>query len=249
MVVAAPHVGGLHARVLDRLGRDLVRGDLPPDEVLSVARLEERYGASRSVVREVVRVLEALGVVASRRRVGITVRPPEQWEALSPLVVRWRLAGPGRSRQLRELSELRRGVEPAAAALAARRASDADVEALTEAVVGMSVTGPRGDLHSYLVHDVAFHRALLGASGNGAFTSLAPLVSEALVGRTEHRLMPDRPEPAAVRWHVAVAEAVAARDADEAEEVMRRIVDEAQAAMEARYEAEESGESGEGAAG
>ncbi len=226
---------GLHAQVLARLGEDLTRGEIAPGAVLSMEKLEDRYAVSRTVVREVVKVLESLGVVTSRRRVGVTVQPPAAWEALSPLVVRWRLAGPGRADQLRELSELRRGIEPIAAALAAVRATDAQVAALGEAAVGMSVTGPRGDLRSYLAHDVAFHEVLLAASGNGALASLAPLVAEALTGRTEHRLMPSRPEVAAIRWHAAVAEAVAFRDAARAESVMRTIVDEAQGAMEALH--------------
>lgn len=222
---------GLHGRTLDAVGADLVSGDLTPGTVLPLDALASRYGVSRTVVREVVRVLEQLGVVSSRRRVGVTVRPPQQWEALSPVVVRWRLAGPGRVDQLREIGELRTGTEPVAAGLAAERASAEQRARLVEAAAGMFVTGAQGDLAAYLDHDIVFHTTLLEASGNAAFASLAPLVAEALTGRTTYDLMPARPVPEAIRWHRQIAEAVAVGDAADAERCARLIVAEAQDAV------------------
>lgn len=223
---------GLHGQMLDALGADLASGALAPGDVLSIDRLEERYGVSRSVVREAIRVLEQLGIVSSRRRVGISVRPPSQWAALSPYVIRWRLAGPGRLDQLREIGELRTGTEPVAAALAARRATDEQRATLLAAASGMLVTGTAGDLDAYLAHDVTFHTTLLEASGNAAFASLAPIVAEALKGRTHHHLMPARPVADAIRWHREIAEAVTIGDAAAAERHARSIVAEAQGAVD-----------------
>src|SRR5690349_18148158 len=75
---AGPH-RGLHEDVLERLGPDLLWGDLSGTADLRLEVIEERYVVSRSAAREVLRVLEAMGVVASRRRVGITVRPRQDW--------------------------------------------------------------------------------------------------------------------------------------------------------------------------
>lgn len=222
---------GLHEQVLERLGHDLTWGDLQDARDLRLELLEARYDVSRSVAREVVRVLESMNMVASRRRVGITVRPRREWNALDPRLIRWRLAGPERPSQLRALSDLRRGVEPVAAGLAAHHATPEQCGELTGAVIGMSVTGQAGDLHAYLGHDVTFHRVLLEASGNDMFASLADVVAEVLAGRTEHHLMPARPEPAAIRLHGDVAEAVSAHDAERAERAMRDIVTEAWQAM------------------
>ncbi|WP_235950633.1 FadR/GntR family transcriptional regulator [Phycicoccus flavus] len=222
----------LHHRVLDRLGAELTGGAVPAGSTFSTESLMERYGVSRTIAREALKVLEQNGVVTSRRRVGVTVMPESEWAALSPLVVRWWLESPQRPRQLRELSELRGGVEPVAAGLAATRATDDQRSAISAAVMGMSRTGPRGDLETYLQHDIAFHRTVLEASGNAGLASFAPLVAEALSGRTHHDLMPPVPEPQAIRWHFAVAEAIALGDAAEAERVMRAIVGEAQEAME-----------------
>ncbi|WP_210424368.1 FadR/GntR family transcriptional regulator [Gephyromycinifex aptenodytis] len=223
---------GLHEQLLEAIGADLAAGELSPGMVLPIEALEERYGVSRTVVREAVKVLQQLGIVTSRRRVGISIQPSTQWEALNPYVIRWRLAGPTRVAQLREISELRTGVEPVAASLAARRATSQQCQTLVNAAGGMLVTGHRGDLQPYLEHDIVFHTTLLAASGNAAFASLAPLVAEALSGRTQHDLMPARPLPEAMRWHREVADAIAAGDPRLAEEGMRCIVREAQEATD-----------------
>jgi len=67
------------------------------------------------------------------------------------------------------------------------------------------------------------------------FASLADVVAAVLTGRTHHHLMPDRPEPAAIRLHGDVAEAIAASDPPRAEQAMRHILTEAQEAMEQAF--------------
>lgn len=224
--------GGLHHSVLTRIGSDLTTGRLAAGDVFSMEQIEARYGVSRTVVREVVKVLESIGVASSRRRVGVTIQPESSWEALSPVIIHWRLEGPQRLAQLREVSELRRGVEPQAARLAAERATPEQARRLQEAAAGMAETGPKGALLTYLQHDIDFHRALLEASGNALLAGFAPFVAEALTGRTEHDLMPEIPEQGAIDWHVEVAAAIAEGSPDRAEGAMRRIVTEAQAAMD-----------------
>lgn len=224
--------GGLHHSVLTRIGADLTSGRLSAGDVFSMEQIEARYGVSRTVVREVIKVLESIGVATSRRRVGVTIQPESAWESLSPVIIHWRLEGPQRLAQLREVSELRRGVEPQAAWLAAQRATPEQIERLRTAAAGMARTGPKGELSAYLEHDIVFHRTLLEASGNALLAGFAPFVAEALTGRTDHDLMPDIPEQGAIDWHVEVAAAIADGHPELAEETTRRIVTEAQAAMD-----------------
>ncbi|WP_141576837.1 FadR/GntR family transcriptional regulator [Actinomadura sp. WMMA1423] len=222
---------GLHGSVLDRLGMLITSGDLPAGEVLRIEQLEARFAVSRSVVREAIRVLESMGMVTSRRRVGVTVAPRSVWNVFDPQIIGWRLEGDGREEQLRSLGELRRGLEPVAAALAAGRATPAQCGALTGAVMEMAVHGRSGDLEAYLAADIRFHRTLLEASGNEMMGALSGVVAAVLTGRTHHDLMPAHPEPAAIRWHAEVAQAVQAGDAEAAERAMRDIVEEATRAM------------------
>ncbi|MFH8222384.1 FadR/GntR family transcriptional regulator [Streptomyces sp. NPDC018057] len=214
---------GLHGRVLDTLGPAITAGEYPPGSVLRTDELAQRFDVSRSVMREAVRVLESMHLVASRRRVGVTVRPQHEWNVYDPQVIRWRLAGADRPRQLRSLTVLRSAVEPVAAGLAARYASAERCAELTECALGMVANSRGHRLEQYLFHDMAFHRVILTASGNEMFARLGDVVAEVLTGRTHHEVMFEDPDPAAVTLHVQVAEAVRARDAERAERLTREI--------------------------
>lgn len=222
---------GRHADVLDALGADLAAARLAEGEVLTVEGICGRYAVSRSVAREAVRVLESMGMLVSRRRVGLTVQPRAGWNVFDPRVIRWRLDHGDRAEQLLSLSELRRGVEPAAAQLAASRASAAQCRAMATAVSDMQVHARAGDLGPYLRADQQFHRVLLEASGNEMFTALVDVVAEVLAGRTQHGMMPDRPNPAAVALHDDVSRAVRLGEAATAREAMAAIIDEATEAL------------------
>jgi DNA-binding FadR family transcriptional regulator len=224
-------VGELHANLLDALGGGIVSSRLSTGQVLTLDGVSAEHGVSRSVAREAIRVLESMGMVASRRRVGITIQPAEKWNVFDPRLIRWRLDVGDRAAQLVSFSELRRGFEPAAAALAARRADPHQCRIMAAAVSDMVVHGRSGDLDAYLLADKVFHRTLLEASGNEMFRALNGVVAEVLAGRTHHGMMPERPNTAAIALHDEVARAIRLRDEDAAEQAMRAIIDEAAAAV------------------
>ena len=214
---------GLHSHVLAALGLAITAGEYPPGTVLRTDELAQRFDVSRSVMREAVRVLESMDLVESRRRVGVTVRPRSAWNVYDPQVIRWRLAGADRPHQLRSLTVLRSAIEPVAAGLAARHATAEQCAELTECALGMVAHSRGHRLEGYLVHDMAFHRVILTASGNEMFARLGDVVAEVLAGRTHHEVMFEHPDPAAVTLHVQVAEAVRAGDAARAEQLTREI--------------------------
>lgn len=226
-VVAPPNVSALHDNVLTALGAEIVSGTLPPGGIINLEGVTAQYGVSRSVAREAVRVLESMGLVASRRRVGITIQPTDRWNVFDPRVIRWRIESGDRAAQLVSLSELRLGFEPTAAALAARRADPHQCRVMAAAVSDMVVHGRSGDLELYLQADKVFHRTLLEASGNEMFRALDGVVAEVLTGRTHHGMMPETPNPVAIALHDEVARAIRMRDEDAAERAMRAIIDEA----------------------
>lgn len=221
----------LHDSVLEKLGLDIVGGTVPAGTRISADDVAARFEVSRTVVREVVRVLQSLGLLTVRRRVGITVQSSDHWNSLDPLVIRWQLAGPNRGEQLSILSEVRSGIEPLAARLAAERATPEQCGQLTAAVIGMSATSRAADSDAYLAHDSDFHRTLLAASGNPMLRSMSDIIVEVLAGRTRHDLMPHRADPEAVRLHGLVASSIQAGDAAAAEAAMFEIVTESSTAM------------------
>ena len=231
-VVPPSNVSALHDNVLTALGADIVSGKLPSGGVINLEGVGSEYGVSRSVAREVVRVLESMGLVVSRRRVGITIQPADRWNVFDPRVIRWRIESGGRAAQLVSLSELRLGFEPTAAALAARRADPHQCRIMAAAVSDMVMHGRSGDLESYLLADKVFHRTLLEASGNEMFRALNGVVAEVLTGRTHHGMMPEKPNPVAIALHDEVARAIRLCDEAAAERAMRSIIEEAMTDVE-----------------
>jgi DNA-binding FadR family transcriptional regulator len=221
----------LHTTVLDALGRRIISGDVSPGAPLTLESIGSEFGVSRTVAREVMRLLEGLGLVRSKRRVGLVVLGIAEWNVLDPRVIRWRLEGPGRDPQLRTLTELRHAVEPLAAAGAARFATDDERTELVAAAARMRLLGEAGDLEEFLALDVRFHELLLRASGNEMFGALAGVVAAVLSGRTHLGLMPASPVPEALDQHEAVARAVADGDPRAAEAAMAAIVGEVRAAL------------------
>lgn len=220
-----------HGDVLDALGLRIVQGTLAAGTVITLDGVDAEYAVSRSVSREAIRVLASMGLVASRRRVGVTVLPRSEWHVFDPRVIRWRLDSDDRAAQLRSLSELRSGFEPVAAALAAERATTEQRRELSAAAADMAAYGHAGDLDAFLAADVRFHRILLAATGNEMLHAMGDVVEEVLAGRTEHDLMPAHPKDEAIAAHEAVALAVRAGDPAAARSAMQAIIDEVTQAM------------------
>lgn len=223
----APVEAGLHARVLDRLGTAICDGELAPGSVLNIDDLVDRYAVSRSVVREVLRVLASIGFIETRRRVGVMIRPSEYWNVFDPQVIRWRLASAGRIVQLRSITELRTAVEPHAAWLAASRVGHDEASDLVGLAAKMWAAGKAGDEERFLQLDIEFHRRILVASGNEMFVRLQDLIAEVLTGRHQHHLMPHHPHEQALQLHAEVAQAIQRRDGDRARRAMVQLMEQA----------------------
>lgn len=201
---------GLHAHVLDTIGQRIVDGALAAGAVVRPEEVADEFGVSRSVVREALRVLQSLGLVEPRQRVGTQVLGIMSWELLAPTVIRWRGASPSYFDQQRELLELRLGVEPVAATLAA---GTPGADAVLAAATDMLDACGREDSRAYLEADVRFHRALLTASGNAVFAHFAGTVEALLRTRTsESRDTITRWTRDAARRHEVVGQALVAGD-------------------------------------
>lgn len=215
--------------ILDQLGREIVAGELPEGKTFTLLDLSTRFEISRTVAREAMRALEQLGLVAASRRVGITVQPRSQWSAMNQSIINWRLATESEVlSQLQSLAELRAGVEPVAARLAAHHASENErnrLVKLAEELAELSEEG-KGDSEEFLELDCAFHSLLLRSSGNGLFTALVPAITSMLRGRTASGFMPAVLDERAKSGHVELARAVLKRDSEAAERWSKEILDE-----------------------
>ncbi|MCU1439563.1 MAG: FadR family transcriptional regulator [Rhodoglobus sp.] len=199
---------GLHGQLLQQLGVAICGQEVPPGSIITIEEIEERYGVSRSVVREAVRVLESMGLVASRRRVGIVALSPSEWNLYDPQIIRWRLASPARIAQLRSLTELRLAVEPEAARLAAIRAPLINAGDLMGIAGKLWVAGEGDNNEEFLRLDIMFHRLVLSSSGNEMFERLNSVVAEMLAGQRQYGLAPAHTDVEALQLHVDVASAI-----------------------------------------
>lgn len=227
----------MHTSVAGALGQEIVDGVLEAGDVLTLEQIQARFGVSRTVAREAMRLLESMRTVTAKRRVGVVVLPASEWDVFNPTLIAWRLRGPGRRVQLRSLTELRAAVEPVAAGSAARHA-DADTRALLVPLAArMRVLGEAGDLEGYLALDIEFHATLLRSSGNELFAALSDLVAVVLTGRTRLGLVSKTPAAAALDAHEAVARAVRDGDPEAAERAMSVITAEVRRALDRFAEA------------
>ena len=210
--------------VLESLGQAICSGGLHPGDVLNMDALATRFKVSRPVVREACGVLSSLGLVVSRRRAGTVVQTPDQWELFSSDVIRWRLNSPSRATQIVELSELRSSIEPAAAALAARRATGPERDRLVACLQVLLAAGESGDIPGFHRADKQFHSLVMVSGHNAMFAQLNRFVEGMLESRYRQGLMPAEVDPWALAWHASLGWAVIDGDADAAREAARKIV-------------------------
>jgi DNA-binding FadR family transcriptional regulator len=157
--------GNLTRRIVGELGRAIVTEQFNLVSPFPVeAELCRRYGASRSVVREAVKMLTAKGLLRPRQRAGTIVEPEDKWNLLDPDILRWMLERDFSIGLLIDFTEVRISIEPRAAGLAAYGATAAQRQRIVHATERM-FAAERGE-DDPLEADIAFHAAILMASNN-----------------------------------------------------------------------------------
>ena len=222
---------GSYLRTMASLGPRIILGELPPGHPLDIATLGEEYGASRTVVREVLRVLAAKGLVDARPRRGTQVAERSEWSLLDPDVLRWRFEDRQDPEFLHQLFEIRLAIEPMVARLAAQRRDDVDLSNLHLALGSMRTASTSAE---HVDADLAFHRALLSAAHNELLEHMATLIEVGL--RTRDRIVHSVISETAIEEHEAVLEAVRRRKQQLAETAMRALLQRSAADAEAAQE-------------
>ena len=214
----------LHQHVVEELGGRIAGGEFGPDAVLPVEDdLASQFGVSRTVVREAIKVLVHKRLLEVRTRTGTRVLPSAVWNNLDPDILRWRFAGGLDAKFLSDVTELRQLVEPAAAELAAARATPAAVRAIEDALHEM-MTAVEVDAH--IATDLRFHSCILEAADNELLLGLRHSMEGAL--NSAFRLLSaqsKKDRERALALHKAVADAIVARKPEAARAAMLDLVD------------------------
>jgi len=214
---------GVHGQVLSDLGAQIVSGEIAPGEVLPREQvLREQYGVSRTLLREVIRVLQAKGLVEPRQGTGTQVLPRKHWKFLDEDVLDWMSVKGADSQFVRDLEEVRRIVEPSAARLAALRAEPEHLQMMADALERM--TQFAADLNRFSSADADFHAAILEASQNAVLRETASAIVRAMAVRNAAVLRTSPAPLATIKEHRQIYEAIAARDGERAFKAMTALL-------------------------
>src|SRR5437868_2862246 len=207
--------------LLDELGRTIVTGGYDDRPFPTEADLTKHHSVSRSVTREAVKMLTAKGLLTARPRKGTTVQPASRWNLFDTDVLRWLLERKFSLELLRQFTELRIAIEPEAAALAARAANPEGLAAIAAGYRQMELAEAGDD--DPLEADIAFHIAILQASGNPFYQQFRDVVTTAL--RTSIRFTNRfKGRTASLPQHLAVLSAIRKRNPNRAKAAMTALI-------------------------
>ena len=207
--------------MLDMLGKAIVTGQYDNQPFPTEAELAKQYDVSRSVVREAVKMLGAKGLLTARPRKGTTVQATDRWNLFDIDVLRWMLDRKYSLVLLREFTELREAIEPAAAALAASAHTASGLAAIQAGYARMEAAEHDDD--EPLEADIAFHIAVLQASENPFYAQFRDVVTTAL--RTSIRFTNRfKGRTASLPQHRAVLDAITNRNPSDAKAAMAALI-------------------------
>ncbi|MFT4077123.1 MAG: FadR/GntR family transcriptional regulator [Asticcacaulis sp.] len=210
-----PDLNNIHNKAASDLGRAIVSGRYAPGKKLPTEfESAERLGISRSSYREATRILAAKGMLVSRTKAGTVVSARSSWNLLDPDVLAWFFQSEPSPSFIHDLFELRMVVEPAAAAMAAVRRTEAQVSEMEKALEIMSEKTLASE--AGLAADKHFHTVILEATRNETFISLASGIGAAArwasIFKQRHRELPRDPVPD----HMRLLQAIKAKDPEAA---------------------------------
>ncbi len=227
----------LSDQVAKKIQEIIIDGEFKPGDQLPPERvLVEKFGVSRTVIREAFRLLQERKLVRIVSGSGIFVTPAISnniSQSLEVLLLRQKA-------EFQDLAEIRRFMEVEIATMAAQRATDQDIERLTSFVVQMenylsNIEDPNR-IEQFIQADLGFHEAMAQATKNSLFPVLLSSIVDLLRDfRRKASSAPGAPE-AALAYHREILEKIGARDAEGARKAMIEHMNNAEMLVEEAIE-------------
>lgn len=215
----AVKVRTLPVQVAAHLTRRIVSGGIEDGRAPSELDISQEFGVSRVVARETLKILASLDIVEVAQGRRVVVRPPAEWDYLSPLLIEW-LPAEIVGDLLQELHQMRVLLEPELAAMAAAVVTGESLDRLKAGVDRMAEL--EADPNAYLEVDHEFHMEICRAADNRILDRI--MYSARWLGTASRRITNEA--PAALRKatcdHTEIYEAIVARDPDRARAAMRK---------------------------
>lgn len=171
-------------QIADQIEQRILNGELRSGDRLPTERvLAEQFQASRTAVREAMKILAQKGLVEMRPGRGTIVinGAPEAMQNSIGLVMKLQVGEVGGSDNLVEVREI---LETEIAALAAARATEDEIAAMREAIRVMDVS--LSDADAYIAADNQFHRSLAKATQNSLILILIDSIVNPLSEQRKH---------------------------------------------------------------
>jgi GntR family transcriptional repressor for pyruvate dehydrogenase complex len=207
----------LYEQIVQQIEESILKGALKAGDQLPAEReLAQRFGVSRTAVREAVKALREKGLVEAYSGRGTFITDGTTQAVRQSLDLMVKIGQPEGSTHL---AEVRAILEPEIAALAAMRIQESEIATMREAVAIMDTAGQDPD--AYIEADLDFHLALAEGAANPLILSLI----DSIVGLLrEQRLRIFRvsggPERGQVH-HKKILDAIERRDSDKARDAMK----------------------------
>lgn len=213
----------IHQAIARELGLAILTGKFAPgDGFVGEIEQSETMGVSRTAYREAIRILIAKGLLESRPKVGTHVTPRQRWNLLDPDILAWMFTSKPDRRFIRDLFELRGVLEPAAAAFAASRRTQEQVDFMADCLARMGQHGLSTEAGREA--DRQFHHTILEAAGNEALASLSSSVGAAVQWTTHYKHQSSKPPRDPLPDHQAVHLAIAEGNASKASATMVELL-------------------------
>ncbi len=211
-------------RVTSQLAMRILSGHYPQGAALPTeAELGAEFGVSRTALREATRTLAAKGLIETRQRAGTRVRASEDWNRLDSDILTWMGAIEPDLDFVKGLTEARQIIEPAAAELAAERATARNLATIEEAYEAMCVAD-LSDLDACARADVSFHIGILKASQNPVLANLGNVIGAALMSSFRLTTSASINYSRTLAAHGEVVEAIRMRKGEEARVRMQALL-------------------------
>ena len=209
-------------QVFDQLRELVMRGELKPgQQIMPERKLAEVLKVSRTSVRDAINKMVAMGLLEQHQGQGTFVRVPA--DSQNPLAVVMET----QDASLENLMEVRIGLECAAAAYAARRATEEDIRFLEKSVEEMKAEVASGRLGTEA--DVSFHMAISFATKNPLQVYIMKNFYDYLFYSIRENLSQLYEKPGNIEQivdqHKAITRAIRGHDAEQAFTAMRRHID------------------------
>jgi DNA-binding FadR family transcriptional regulator len=214
-----------HDLVTQGIGQSIMQGRFPIGSILpGDAELMEHFGVSRTALREALKTLAAKGLIESKTKVGTKVLDRQNWNMFDADILGWHLELGVDPQFLGWLFEIRQTLEPLACATAALRWTAVQLENMNRALQAMYQC--EKNRQGFTKADLAFHQAILEASGNPFLQSIGSVIGAALATSftISSPVSSDAQFKRVMRQHQDVFEAIKKRDPQAASDAMSLLI-------------------------